>query len=93
MHAQLLGTLQVDSGAHFQVSSSFVNDGNLVVNAGTLSGSLNISGTGSITKMSSGTYELDIGVDPAAHIFVNEGTFIDGSDAAFSKAIGGRLTM
>jgi len=52
MHAQLLGTLQVDSGAHFQVSSSFVNDGNLVVNAGTLSGSLNISGTGSITKMS-----------------------------------------
>jgi hypothetical protein len=35
--------------------------------------------------MSPGTYELDIGVDPAAHIFVNEGTFIDGQMQLFRR--------
>jgi hypothetical protein len=49
------GTLQVDSGAHFQISSSFVNNGGTIDNFGLITGGVNFgAGGGNLTNETGG---------------------------------------
>jgi hypothetical protein len=71
------GLLQIDDGGAFRVFGSIVNNGNIIFNSGSFFGVF--AGTGSITKIGPGTLEEDASLDPAAHVFVNNGTLIDAS--------------
>jgi hypothetical protein len=70
-------TLLVGSEGSFRAFGSITNNGNIILNAGSFFGVF--GGTGSITKIGPGTLEEDASLNPAAHVFVNEGTLIDNS--------------
>ena len=72
------GTLSLADGGGIFRSGGFTNNGNFIVNSGPFNAAP-ITGTGSVTKVSSLTVTWDAPLDAGAHVFVNGGTFIDHS--------------
>ena len=86
------GTLSLaDGGVIFQ-SGGFTNNGNFIVNSGSINAAP-ITGTGSVTKVSSLTVTWDAPLDAGAHVFVNGGTFIDRSTSLGNVTVDGPTSV
>ena len=87
------GTLISDVGSVFTQSGGFVNDGNLVVTAGTIN-SGPITGNGTVTKNDFGeTVFWQAPLQAGSTIVVNAGTFVDESTAVGAVSVTGTGTF
>jgi hypothetical protein len=87
------GTLYSDVGSLFTQSGGFVNNGNLVVTAGTFN-SAPITGNGTVTKNDFGeTVFWQAPLQAGSTIVVNAGTFVDESTAVGAVSVTGTGTF